>query len=397
MSVHPPIAVLADDLTGAAEIAAVGFRFGLKSSVLTDATASAADAGLAVLDTDSRLESRASAAQRVRAAAAHPAVSQSSWLYKKTDSVLRGPVRAELEALAAARALPRVLLVPANPALGRTVRDGNYFIDQIPLSRTAFAHDPHHPVRTARVLDLLGPAGALPVSIATAAQAALPAGIVVGEASSGDDLSAWARRVDDATLPAGAAAFFAALLRHRGLAVHAQSSAPERRGPVLIVSGTTNPQPPPRAVAPAADALRTIAVPTALVVDSPAPSAAARAWFDEIAGVLSRELTTRVCAPSTALPGAAASGNLRRLFAGLVAHLHARGVFNELVVEGGATAATIVRQLGWARLDVVHEWSPGIVTLRPASGGRAIALTLKPGSYPWPAALWSHVLPPRQK
>jgi len=58
----------------------------------------------------------------------------------------------------------------------------------------------------------------------------------------------------------------------------------------------------------------------------------------------------------------------------------------QINAEGGATAAALVRALGWNRLRVVGELSPGVVTTSPAQNA-AVDLTIKPGSYQWPTAL----------
>ena len=52
--------------------------------------------------------------------------------------------------------------------------------------------------------------------------------------------------------------------------------------------------------------------------------------------------------------------------------------------EGGATAAELVRRMGWARLEVVRELAPGVATLA-VNGDTSFLLTIKPGSYTWPA------------
>lgn len=76
------------------------------------------------------------------------------WIYNKTDSVLRGNVTHEVEAVIQALGLDGVLLVPANPSLGRTIEGGRYFVRGRPLHETEFARDPRHqrvcgkPVRT---------------------------------------------------------------------------------------------------------------------------------------------------------------------------------------------------------------------------------------------------------
>ena len=58
-----------------------------------------------------------------------------------------------------------------------------------------------------------------------------------------------------------------------------------------------------------------------------------------------------------------------------------------LLLEGGATAAAVVRELGWTRLCACEVAAPGTGTLRPF-GLAAPILSIKPGSYDWPMNLW---------
>jgi uncharacterized protein YgbK (DUF1537 family) len=52
--------------------------------------------------------------------------------------------------------------------------------------------------------------------------------------------------------------------------------------------------------------------------------------------------------------------------------------------EGGATAAELVRQLGWRQMKVLKELAPGVTTLSLLNRQLPL-LTLKPGSYAgWP-------------
>ena len=56
---------------------------------------------------------------------------------------------------------------------------------------------------------------------------------------------------------------------------------------------------------------------------------------------------------------------------------------DRICVEGGATAAALIRKLEWDIFDVVEEIAPGVTTLAPRDAG--LLLTVKPGSYPgWP-------------
>jgi uncharacterized protein YgbK (DUF1537 family) len=56
---------------------------------------------------------------------------------------------------------------------------------------------------------------------------------------------------------------------------------------------------------------------------------------------------------------------------------------DHLLVEGGATAAAVIQRLNWRRMQVKHEFAPGVVCMQVV-GKRRPLLTMKPGSYVWP-------------
>src|SRR5215469_12595588 len=140
------IGAIADDLTGAAEIGGIGLRLGLQAEIIMD-SASLADSGADLLcwDTDSRSCRPEEAARRTAEAATRLTAAGCSRIYKKVDSVLRGNVIPELEAILRELHLRRAMLAPANPSLGRIIRDGHYFVRGKPIHETEFGHDPHHP------------------------------------------------------------------------------------------------------------------------------------------------------------------------------------------------------------------------------------------------------------
>jgi hypothetical protein len=76
-------------------------------------------------------------------------------IFKKIDSVLRGHVAAELEAQMKAMGKARALIVAANPSLGRTIVNGQYFVGGVPLAETSFSDDPDFPVHTSVVTDIV--------------------------------------------------------------------------------------------------------------------------------------------------------------------------------------------------------------------------------------------------
>ena len=148
------IAVIADDFTGAAEIGGVAVRYGLATEVQI-AWAVSHDAELTAVDSDTRSLPVREAARDAASLAQRIGISAARWVYKKVDSVLRGPVVAEIEAVLEPLGMRRALLVPANPALGRVIRDGCYFIDGKPINQTDFGQDPEYPARSPDVLSCL--------------------------------------------------------------------------------------------------------------------------------------------------------------------------------------------------------------------------------------------------
>src|SRR5918997_3098513 len=125
--------VVADDLSGAAETAAVLARPGAAARVVLGGRGRPLPAGpgLTVVDLDSRTAPPAEAARAVRDALA--AAPPSARIVKKVDSLLRGNLAAEIGALAA---VGPVVLAPALPVADRTVRDGVVRLSGIPLHET---------------------------------------------------------------------------------------------------------------------------------------------------------------------------------------------------------------------------------------------------------------------
>ena len=128
----PDAAIIADDLSGAADCAAAFAISGLTAFVAIDERPPPADARVVALDTDSRALSEEAAAARVESAAR--GVIGARILYKKIDSTLRGHVGAEIAAIlraASAQGTKALALVaPAFPAQGRIVREGRVLLDR---------------------------------------------------------------------------------------------------------------------------------------------------------------------------------------------------------------------------------------------------------------------------
>jgi uncharacterized protein YgbK (DUF1537 family) len=385
------IAVVADDFTGAAEIGAIGLRYGLTAEVQTSFR-DPAGVDIVVIDTDSRSSTEEEAVSKVSEEIDRLRAGRVEWIYKKVDSVLRGHVVAELAAMMPKLRMERALLIPNNPSYGQTIRDGRYAIDGRPLDETRFRSDPEYPAATAEVLDLLGGAGVHRLAWCEGSDGLPEGGIAVGGAESTGDLEAWARRLDGRTLAAGAAEFFAAALRVRlgrpdGRASVANREAPPRRA--LFVLGSTSDSSRAILAQAVSAGVPVVTIPVELLDDAGAESAMAP-WVEAAVEGLTRRGRTVVTfarsAPDgrTRVPPRALPGRLAALVRAVVRRQRDPGL--HLFVEGGTTVSMLVRRLGWDRFSVTSEEGNGVATLGVADDLEQ-RLTVKPGGYAWPAAV----------
>ncbi|NIZ93226.1 four-carbon acid sugar kinase family protein, partial [Kineococcus rubinsiae] len=168
-------AVVADDLSGAAEVAGLLLRRGRPCTValgVPEATSPAA--GTVVVDLDHRCAGPAAAYAAVVAAVT--ALAPVGLLAVKLDSLWRGNVGATVQALQDSGFL--VVVAGALPALGRTVAAGVPLVAGTPLAATGLWHLEER-AAPARVADLLaGPV--LEVDLATVRSSGLAA--VLGRA-----------------------------------------------------------------------------------------------------------------------------------------------------------------------------------------------------------------------
>ena len=379
------IGVIADDLTGAAELGAVGWRRGLRAHVVCGGVIDG-QADLVCMDTDSRSCASDEAAQRAASAAGLFAEKGARWIYKKVDSVLRGNVIAEVEAILKQLHLRLALLAPANPSLGRAVRNGMYLIHGRPLHETEFARDPEHPRHSSEVLALLGSGRDFSVRWGRPTDALPAAGIVVGDAGTAEDLQQWAGRLNAGMLPAGGVEFFGALLTARGCSP-AGPRLEHPRGstslPGLLICGSTSETAREFVRAASERGTPVFPLPENLASGAEFTPAALEEMVQPVVAALRlhRHVILNIGWPSLRQPSRARLPAML-LVQAAEAVLRQAGV-GDIYVEGGATAAELVRRLGWRRLEVLGELALGVTTMATKEVP-ALRLTIKPGSYSWP-------------
>jgi uncharacterized protein YgbK (DUF1537 family) len=384
------IGVIADDLTGAAELGGIGIRGGLTAEVIIHGRGNR-KADLVCVDTDSRSCAAEEAAQRAATAATDLRKAGARWIYKKVDSVLRGNVLAEIHAIQKTLGLQGTLLIPANPSLGRQIRLGRYYINGKPIHLTDFARDPEHPRTSSNVFNLLKAKNAYRVTVNRLAEYLPGSGIILGEVSTSSDVQEWALQRDKSMLMAGGAEFFGAMLRYVGpvLEVGAYSSPIRREtdsGTLreLFVCGSTS-----NLTAQFVSETGKRGVPvfncrppggSRLSVRWVTVQSVARQVIFEFRS--HQRLVLNIGRPFIEKRAVARklAGHLAEIAALVIADAKPDHVY----AEGGATAAALVRQLGWSRMKVLEERAPGVITLTLPGRSKPL-LTIKPGSYPgWP-------------
>lgn len=388
------IVVIADDLTGAGEIGGIGLAYGLKVEIQRKFD-SESSAELLIIDTDTRSFSPPEAGQAIRETARRLNKSglPIEWIYKKVDSVLRGPVAGELEALREVMGVARVLLVPANPSKGRVVRNGNYLIHGKPLSETEFADDPEYPAAASKVLELPSLSGSDQVHLWKSGQPLSGEGIVFGQAETAEDLLRWSEQVNEQTIPAGAGEFFEAILRNKGFSGKTAAEETEYRleKKTLFVCGSSSES--SRQALRKAESLGTTVcrMPEGLFRSEDPGNKLIQQWSDQITGCFENNRSVIIAIDREVVRNTVLAFNLRRIMAKVVWAVFRKIPLQELFVEGGATASQIVGRLGWTRFEPCDPLGPGVVRMRVLQSEKT-CLTVKPGSYPWPERIRNEFL-----
>ena len=355
----PDLAIIADDLTGAADAGVQLVRAGYRTAVFFYASELlAGDLDAIAIDTDSRTRPAGFAARRVVEAAR--AVRHASLLYKKLDSTLRGNVAAELAATFGATGRERIIVAPAFPAAGRTTVGGTQLVHGVPVDETEMQNDPRTPVREAHVPTLLAGAFAC-VGTLDAQALADPERVrlvleesecVVADAERDSDLESLVRAVPepDRVLWAGSAGLALAL----GSVYPGPSAGdagvqrvPVR--PVLVVVGSLS--------AVAREQVRRLVGEYGEVAVGVGEGGALEKAVAAARDVLAERVCAVVHSPARrSHPRTPVLGPL----AEVAALLSQEGCFGGLVLTGGATAVGVARRLGASGIGLAGEVEAGV-------------------------------------
>lgn len=400
---------IADDLTGASDLAGLMARSGMPVSLRMGVPSDPPDgsAPLEIIALKCRTAPVEQAVAETRAALdwlRRAGAQRFFWKYCSTfDSTPQGNIGPVAEALMADLGADQTIYCPAFPENGRSIFMGNLFVGEQPLAESSMKDHPLTPMRDSNLMRLLSPqvkgrvglANRLTVATGAAAlRARLAAlneagvGHVVVDAVANDDLTVIAEACQDMTLLTGGSAVAMALpglWLARGLLVKPdhKTTLAAMPGSAIVLSGSCS-------------AMTNRQVADYLAKGHPAfrldplelsESGAGRA----LVWLAKQPPGSRPIIYATAEPDSvrAAQDRLGVERAGTIveAALAACAVAardqgtRSFVVAGGETSGAVAKALGIARLNIGAEIAPGVPWCFAQSGGQDVAITLKSGNF----------------
>ena len=399
------IIVIADNFSGAAEIAGIGHAHGLSTSLLTDLGNGLPVCDLLVIATNTRSmtepeavatthticqqikmglpqlsDARRAALTPLQRAQNTAYMNETLHIYKMTDPLLRGHVHLELRALVEESRYEQVMYLPANPSKGNSIRGGRYYVEGTPIDQTALKKDPDFPILTANVADAIGvrPGSRLRICDAEDMQ----------DVRRTTKLALMNRTP---TLLAGSSDLFSALLLELGhkMGRHKQFGGLSEKGVSLILCGSAlsidiskKPyiQRHGMAVAPMPrEVFDSIASHSLSIQD------ATDRWMGRLkqAQIVSSKAASFVLTmPYPSIGSSESALALRNVTAEMAKRLASQSQLTELVIEGGDTAFTALQKLGWTRFAVTQQITPSAIRMQCLDAPHTY-LTFKPGGADW--------------
>jgi uncharacterized protein YgbK (DUF1537 family) len=403
---------IADDFTGASDLAAIlarsGHKVGLRIGVPDHSEPHDDAAAFEVIALKCRTEPVAEALELTGKAAdwlLARGARQLYWKYCSTfDSTPQGNIGPVAEALMDRLGARQTIYCPAFPENGRSIYMGNLFVGELPLAESPMKDHPLTPMRDSNLMRLLAPqvtakVGHVPWQVVSQGADAVRSRLdesaaegiahVVPDAISQHDLAAIAEAVQDFSLVTGGSALaldMPRLMEVRGLLEPAAAGIeqPATGGGRLVLSGSCSTMTRAQVATYAQTAASYKLDPLALAAGGDA--------LDEAIGWLRAqpvEADKLVYATAEPAEVSAAQEKLGREHAGAVVEQalarlaqdgFALGV-RRFVVAGGETSGAVTQALGVDRLSVGREIAPGVPWCFATREGETFAITLKSGNF----------------
>lgn len=310
-------------------------------------------------------------------------------IVKKTDSVLRGNLGAELAAARAASGQDVLHFVPAFPTTGRTTEGGIQYVDGVAVAESSLGHDPFEPLASSRPAELIALQTAEP-TIELARDEDLPAafsGIAIYDASSDDEMDAICTRLlsQSSTLCLAGCAGIAQSLA-RALAIPAAPAQALSDTHLLAMCGSVNPVSQGQcAHAKAAGAPTFSIAEKSKLSPSWYKSSEAQALIDNVVKSWKTQPLTVVDASSFTPAGPTPTDGLRHQVATNLGELAARmvGVSSPgpVLIMGGDVLLGFLCALEVSSVRLVGELMVGVVMFEATLGDKPLQIISKSGGF----------------
>ena len=383
---------LADDFSGALEVGAAWKKSGIHIDVILDPKMPGHDDALVGFSSETRNASPADAGDRITEILGN--AGDRNLRFKKIDSTMRGPVGAELTSISRFFPGRPILFTPANTDAGRTVQKGRLFVDEVPVSETAFNRDPLWPISGDSIQEIItvtgGPSSGLisldsETSSDAEMQEALKANwkqsqIVIVDSKSEVQLEKWVRVAQEIApgfLPCGSGGLARAMDAAGVLSDLKPESHKSRPGRehVLFVIGSLHPK--------SRNQIEYVAKLTGVPINYVSPDAQEDQDWPQIF-----EMGKGALILATQVPEENVHSELESVhrysekLAKITSQLYKEGLVDTLFVTGGETARAVLDRLDDVRLELEDEFQPGVsVSILTSSSGQTTRLLVKPGGF----------------
>ncbi|WP_308991053.1 four-carbon acid sugar kinase family protein [Mariniflexile litorale] len=382
------IFVLADDLTGAAEMAGICLRYGLDVSFGID-TIPEKEATVNIIATDTRSMTE-DEAYEVHFHLAEEIISKKNYtIFKKCDSVLRGHVLTELSALIDVTEKNSILLQPSNPEGSRCIEKGIYWVNNDLIENTGFAADPDFPAKTSQVKNLVLDRTTKKSHVEVFSgvfQAINSKGIFIPDCDSVEALSKCINLYNEEMIIGGSAAFFEQfLIKKRLVTSKINNKTQSFSENYMLLSGSAHPE-SIRFSKTLEIAKCPLIVFTKSLLEHEFSEAAINDFVVNMSNIYNENKKIVLRISNTVIQFENRSLNLKNRMSLVAKRFLEVSSVNELFIEGGATAYDVLEKLNWQSFTPIEELALGVVRMQYDKNPDRF-ITIKPGSYQWPEGL----------
>ena len=380
--IRPKILILADDLTGAAEVGGIAFQLGLTVRIVLGKSKTLMHLeNVIIIDTNTRSMDPEDAHKEVKRILNGINFSLFDLVFKKVDSILRGSIATEIKALLDKMKMDSALLVPVNPSKRRVIEGGIYYIDGVPINKTYFRLDPQYPRVSKYIKELIIDSNH-PIITAYDSDHESQIKIIIPDIASEQDLRSIVQRFPESgVLPAGGSDFLKEILSS-GMILKRRENLPQIKSSSLkhFIIGSNSET--------GRKTVRLLRKKNFSVFRLPASAITNQKQFDKWTRRVLLEVENNnpvvVSGPYRKVEDhhqiAEITGRLITITKMLVEKIP---VSTFLFISGGETARRFFRLMEWNDLRISGVFETGVVSLNSLKS--KLKVVVKPGSYEWPA------------